>query len=195
MFGRIAAVAIVVALAVGVWLLWPDDDPAPPTSTTSTTSTTTTVPSTSTTTPADTTSTAPPEAGTIDTVEEAEEVLRQLWFGWFEGIYNQDEDRIKEVVASQKLLDDARKAFGAPFTDEPTANAISFVSVEILRSDEDCLAVFNAIDVTQFRGPGAVTDSVEILRQTPEGWKFSASWADRNDLWEQDCEAQLEPLP
>ena len=103
---------IVVGLAVGIWALWPQEnsDPSP-----------TTVPiavETTTTTLVMTTTTAPPTTSTTEvthivaTVGEAEEILRALWFGWFEGIYNEDEDRIREVVGTQAMLDAARSQFG-----------------------------------------------------------------------------------
>ncbi len=96
---RLAAGLIVVGLAVGIWALWPRDnaDPTPTTQPTAAETTTTTVPPTTATTVLSTTVTT--EAShVVTTVEEAEEILRTLWFGWFEGIYNQDEARIREVV-------------------------------------------------------------------------------------------------
>ena len=131
----------------------------------------------------------------IETVEEAEEILQELWFGWFEGIYNQDEDRIKEVVASQRQLDAAVAAFGvATFEASPTLEGIEMSETEILRADSGCLAVISTIDVTDFRGDGATSRSVEVLRTVNGEWKFAASWKNAGDLWGQDCDAQLEPL-
>jgi hypothetical protein len=196
MFGRWITGLIVVGLAVGVWALWPREDPGATTTTVASTSSTTSTSNPTTTTAATTTSSGTvgdPEI--IETVEEAEEVLRDLWFGWFEGIYNQDEDRIKEVVASQSQLDAAIAAFGvASFTSEPTREGIVISGTEILRSDAECLAVESTLDVSSFRGPGSSTSSVEVLRVSDGQWKFAASWSHAADLWEQDCEAQLEPL-
>ncbi|MEX1092443.1 MAG: hypothetical protein WEF28_04725 [Acidimicrobiia bacterium] len=196
MFGRWITGLIVVALAVGVWALWPRDD---------TNSTTTTsvqaAPTTSTTDPTTTTSTATTTTGPnqetdiIETVAEAEKVLRELWFGWFEGIYNQDEDRIREVVASQSQLDAAIAAFDvATFTEEPSPAAILLSDIEILRADNSCTAVWANLDVSGFRGPGAETEGVHILRWSDSRWKSVATWIHRDDLWEGDCEGQLEPL-
>ena len=99
MIRRLVAGLIVVGLAVGIWALWPreNSDPSPTTVPTAIETTTTTL--------VTTTTAAPPTSTTEEThvvasVEEAEEILRTLWFGWFEGIYNQDEDRIREVVGS-----------------------------------------------------------------------------------------------
>jgi len=194
MFGRWITGLIVVGLAVGVWVLWPRDDNVA-------TTTTVAAPTTSTSNPTTTSDAITTSSGTvgdpkiIETVEEAEEILRELWFGWFEGIYNQDEDRIKEVVASQSQLDAAIAAFGvASFTSEPTPEGIVLSGIEILRSDAECLAVESTLDVSSFRGEGSTTSSVEVLRISDGRWKFAASWSHATDLWEQDCEAQLEPL-
>ena len=93
---------LVAGLAIGVWMLWPTDEPSPSSTTIAaidtTTSTSLADPSTTTTEPVTSTTTA---AHVVTTVEEAEAILADLWFGWFEGIYNQDEARIREVVGSQ----------------------------------------------------------------------------------------------
>ncbi|MEX1038249.1 MAG: hypothetical protein WDZ96_05295 [Acidimicrobiia bacterium] len=194
MFGRWITGLIVVGLAIGVWALWPRDD----TNATSTTSphsepTTTTARPTTTSSEITTTSGAVASSGVIETVEEAEEVLRDFWFGWFEGIYNQDEDRIKEVVASQSQLEAAIAQFGAmDFLSEPSRTEITLIDTEILRADERCLAIWSTASF-DFRGPGT-TSGVEVHRMTDAGWKFVNSWPNRDDLWEQDCDAQLEPL-
>ena len=134
---------IVVGLAVGIWALWPreNSDPSPTTAPIAVETTTTTLVMT-TTTAAPTTSTTE-DTHIVATVGEAEEILRALWFGWFEGIYNQDEDRIREVVGTQAMLDAARSQFGVmEFDVAPTAEAIRFEESEILRSDADCLVLW-----------------------------------------------------
>ncbi|MGB8362409.1 MAG: hypothetical protein WCE80_13505, partial [Acidimicrobiia bacterium] len=105
----VVAGLVVVGLAVAVFLAWPRvDEEVPLADATATTMTTTTTTS-------GTTSTAPVTtvgSHVVTSVEEAETILRELWFGWFEGIYNQDEDRIREVVASQHQLELAKSQFG-----------------------------------------------------------------------------------
>jgi hypothetical protein len=194
MFGRWITGLIVVGLAVGVWALWPRDDPGATTTTVANTSSTSPTSNPTTTTEVTTTSSgAVGDPDIIETVEEAEEVLRGFWFGWFEGIYNQDEDRIKEVVASQSQLDAAVSQFGVmEFQSPPTPEGITLTETEILRADRQCTAIWSTASFA-FRGEGS-TSGVEVYRLTSGGWKFVNSWSNRNDLWEPDCEAQLEPL-
>ena len=193
---RLIAVLIVVGLGVGVWLLWPRDD-----SDTSSTTTPVAAVSTTTGTAEPTTSLEPDEPTTsvddtpvVETVEEAEAILRELWFGWFEGIYHQDEARIREVVASQQMLDAARGAFGAEFEAAPTRNGVVVGDVEILSTSTTCLVVWMALDVTAFRGAGATSENVLVLRRKSNNWLMLSSWLNRGDLWEADCDASLEPL-
>jgi len=196
---RVIAALVVVGLAIGVAVFWPrsSDDPpeamAETTTTTPTTSTSSTVASTSTT-GGGASTTAAADDHTVETVEEAEAILRELWFGWFEGIYNEDEDRIREVVATTQMLEAARNAFDAPFESEPRLGAIQ-LDLEILYTDRDCLVTWGTIDVSEFRGEGTVSQSVQVLRWVDESWRFTTSWMHRDDLWEADCEADLSPLP
>ena len=187
---RLVAGLVVLGLAIGVWALWPRGEPdsSPNTAVNAVASTSPTV-------AARTTSSAPIETHVVTTVEEAEEILRQLWFGWFEGIYNQDEERIKEVVGSQTLLDSARAAFGAlALVKEPEPKDIAFGSIEVLLSNDNCLVIWATLDVTAFSGEGAVESSVHVLRRVDEAWRLTTLWINRNDLWESDCESSLEPL-
>ena len=90
------AIAVVAGLAIAIVLLWPgatDEGPpiADPTTTTATTAGASSSPTSAP--PGTTTTTTVAESHVVETVAEAEEILRNLWFGWFEGIYNQDEDR------------------------------------------------------------------------------------------------------
>jgi hypothetical protein len=193
MFGRWITGLIVVGLAVGVWALWPRDDPGATTTTVANTSSTTSTSNPTTTTGVTTTSSgAVGDPDIIETVEEAEEVLRELWFGWFEGIYNQDEDRIKEVVASQSQLDAAIAAFGVmEFTEPPSREGLSFTETEILHGDEECTAVWASLYVPFRSGD---TAGVHLMRRFEGSWRLVNLWQLRDDLWQQDCEAQLEPL-
>jgi hypothetical protein len=189
---RLVAGLIVVGLAVGIWALWPraGSDPTSTTLPVAAETTTTTIPGTTSTTVGASTTTD--GSHVVTTVEEAEEILRALWFGWFEGIYNRDEDRIREVVGTQGMLDAALAQFGVmDFSIAPQPELISVSGVELLRTDEDCLAVWAETSAT-FR-PGA-SQGVHVLRRASDRWIFAGSWIHRNDLWEADCESELEPL-
>lgn len=186
---------VVVGLAIGVWTLWPREGPAQSTTTTVLAGgTTTAIPEATSTTMASTTTTTLATGNhVVETVEEAEEILRELWFGWFEGIYNQDEDRIREVVVTEELFEDALSLFAtAEFTSAPTPSGIDIQSIEILRSDEQCLSVWVEADASSFRGEGSSGVAVYILRSTSDGWRMATSWVSPDDLWEADCDAQLE---
>ena len=190
---RLVAGLIVVGLAVGIWALWPreNSDPSP-----------TTVPiagETTTTALLTTTTTAPPTTSTTEdthvvaTVAEAEEILRALWFGWFEGIYNQDEDRILEVVGTQAMLESAQDQFGVmEFDRAPRAIDLTYSDLEILRADESCLVVWTTTRVSGFNE--ATTTDVHVLRTRDDSWVLASLWREKNDLWDTDCEFQLEPL-
>ena len=182
---------IVVGLAVGIWALWPraNSDPPPTTVPIAVETTTTTLV---------TTTSAPPTTSTTEathvvaTVGEAEEILRALWIGWFEGIYNQDEDRIREVVGTQAMLDAAREQFGVmEFDAAPAAEAIQFEQSEILHSSDDCLVTWSRSDAT-FLGPGNPREGVDVMRRADGGWLLIRTWTHRDDLWEADCDVPLE---
>jgi hypothetical protein len=126
----------------------------------------------------------------VETVEEAEEILRELWFGWFEGIYNQDEDRIREVVATEESVEEALAQFGkVEFFRAPGANDIRFDSTELLRTDQDCLAVWTTMTLVGFREGDS--ENVHILRWHGERWRSLSVWRHREDLWEADCDSLL----
>jgi hypothetical protein len=182
----------VMGLATAVWLLWPDsaNDETPITeAAATTTSTTEPEPSTTTTVASTTSTTSAPETHVVETVEEAEEILRELWFGWFEGIYNQDEERIREVVGNPMLVEMAIDQFEAmDFQNPPEQSRIEISDTEILRADEGCLAVWADVDATTL--VGETNDGVHVFLYGDK-WLFISQWADRGDLWGNDCESRL----
>jgi len=190
---RLVAGLIIVGLAVGIWALWPRENSDPsPTSVPIAIETTTTTLQTTTTVPPSTSTTE--DTHIVATVEEAEEILRALWFGWFEGIYNQDEDQIREVVGTQAMLDAARSQFGVmQFEAAPTAEGIRFEESEILRSDADCLALWVTASA-RFLSSSPTVTSVEVTRWNGASWVLVSTWRYRDDLWEADCESELVPL-
>ncbi len=190
---RLIAGVIVMGLAIGVWLLWPREG---------STTTSTTLPVAVLTSLAHSTTSGPTtsvaiattalDSHVVVTVEQAEAILRELWFGWFEGIYNQDEDRIREVVASQQMLDAARAQFGTlGMKEAPRAEALSFEDTALLRADSNCLAVWSKVSA-EFR-PG-YSEGVLVLRKANDLWLMLGYWALKNDLWSVDCDSQLESL-
>ena len=188
---KVIAVLIAVGLAIGVWWLWPRGESADPVATTvlAAEPTTTATDVFTSTTPTSTTL-AHSESHVVETVEEAEEILRELWFGWFEGIYNQDEDRIREVVATEESVEEALSQFGqVEFDRPPEADDITFGSTELLRTDEDCLAVWTEMALRGFREGDSV--NVHILRWHDERWMSLSVWKHREDLWEAECDSLL----
>jgi len=189
----IVAGLFVLGLALGIWLLWPDGNAASGTATTIAASpaTSTTVDNTVTTTiPAATTTLSIADSHVVETVEEAEEILRELWFGWFEGIYNQDEDRIREVVATEELFESAANQFGVMvFNDLPHEAEVMVEMTEILHADDDCLAVWSEVSA-KFRD--GRSDGVQILRWVGDHWLLLSVWTNKGDLWGADCESVLQ---
>lgn len=188
----VIAALVVVGLAVGVVLAWPSGTDSPPvTLADAATTTSTSLPPDTTTSVADTTTTADDgeTSHVVETVEEAEEILRELWFGWFEGIYNEDEDRIREVVVLEETVDTAQQSFGSDFSAEPEPDDISFEETEILRSDDECLAIWTEMVLEGFRE--GRSGSVHVLRMAEGDWQRLSLWRFREDLWAADCESQL----
>jgi hypothetical protein len=181
----VVAGLVALGLAIAVFLVWPrgSDDEEPETvSATTTTTTTEAVGTTS------TMVTTTEDSHVVETVAEAEEILRELWFGWFEGIYNQDEDRIREVVILDETVQTARESFGA-ISIEPTRSDIELNKTEVLHADRHCLAVWTVMTLNGFRSGSS--ENVHVLRWAEDQWKRLSLWRFRGDLWEQDCESQL----
>lgn len=169
-------------------MVWPSDGSAPTTVPEAAGTTTSDMPTT--TTSASTTTTLDPlQVRDVETVEQAEAILRELWFGWFEGIYNQDEDRIREVVATEERVSAAKEQFGVmTFTHSPTLHDISLSQTEILRIDRECLAVWTVLSADFREGSSS---GVHVLRWIDGRWVSLSNWVYRDDLWEADCDAFL----
>lgn len=181
------AVAVVIALAAGVWILWPDDESGStttqPVAATSTTDIRpTTVPSTTTTTDAD---------HIVDTVEEAEEILRDFWMGWYGGFFNKDIELIRQVVATDEEAETAESRWDAlTFTRAPELGDFEFTDTEILLSTSDCLAIWSEFSPPFLEPPGT-TSGVQVFRKLEGEWKSLSYWRYRSDLWEEDCSVVL----
>jgi hypothetical protein len=187
---RVIAALVVVGLAVAVIVFWPRDDSDDPPDTGAVGSTTTIPPATTTTSAgSDTTTTSALQIREVETVEQAEAILRELWFGWFEGIYNQDEDRIREVVVLEETVETARESFGSEFPSSPSPDDISFSETEILRADSECLAVWTVMSLTSFRDGSSA--GLHVIRNVNEEWRRLNLWDTKEDIWEPDCESRL----
>lgn len=185
--------ALAVVLAAAVLALWPrastaeSPQPVVPTTAGVADRGTTTTRSSPTTT---TTSTPGTSQTQFDETVEAESILRSFWFGWFDGIYHQDERRIRDVVINESDVDDARAAFGEmEFVGAPDPSALILENVEVLHRDSDCVAIWAVVSAPAFREGS--TDGVFVMRLTEAGWKKLSHWIYRGDLWEADCDALL----
>ncbi|MEX2624809.1 MAG: hypothetical protein WD651_13905 [Acidimicrobiia bacterium] len=177
------AAAIVVGLAALVAVLI-RQDPNPTTTTIRATASTTTSTSPSTT-AATTTSTTTAEQRQA----EVEMILQELWFGWFDAIYNKDADALWEVVATAPRHDAGVAAMeGLDFVAAPTLDEIRIREVVILLDRADCLVVENSVDMTAFLG--IVGDStVNVLWPDQRyGWRFATDWTNAADRWLDDCD-------
>lgn len=191
---------VIAALAVAIWAavaqggdetpsttttLPPSTTSAPPTTISTTTVAPTSTTTTPTTTPAETTAT------TVDAEARAEEVrliLQDLYFRWFDAIYRNDEEAVRAIAATQNNLKDFHRAVEQlRFPRAPTPDDIRVSDVEILRWDESCLVVYSVLDVSSWRGEGAVTDGVNVLLPVNDQWLFGTAWVNKHDLWQDDC--------
>ncbi len=185
----VIAALVVVALIAGILAFWPRDSDVEASATTTSTTLPVTTTSRPTTTSVEAASTVTTGDGHVVTsVEEAEEILRDLWFGWFEGIYLEDEDRIREVVILEETVATARESFGT-IENPPSAAEIEFSDVEILESNRDCLAVWTSMTLSGFRT--GETQGVNVLRWHNDDWAILSVWKNRDDLWIDDCDALL----
>jgi hypothetical protein len=191
MFGymrRLIAALIVAGLAIGVFLLWPRAEPDDPPDTLATPSTTSSTSDLTTTTDAGTT-TSIDGTQVVETVEEAEAILREHYYKWFLGIYRQDRSLIESTVILDSQVEAAANQFGVmDFSEEPTTESFQISETEILESTEECLVVFASITAS-FR-PGS-TEGVVVFRDVDSDWKLLSSWQSPDDLWEQDCSSTL----
>jgi hypothetical protein len=92
---------------------------------------------------------------------------------------------VTTVEEAEEIL---REHYTMEFSEPPSAEGLTLVDVEILRSDEGCIAVWSRISAT-FR-PGS-SEGVAIFRWIEESWKVLSTWTSRGDLWEADCESVL----
>jgi hypothetical protein len=121
---------------------------------------------------------------------EVEELLRDLWFGWFDAIYRKDADALWQVVATSDFHGAGVAAMDSmEFESAPTQEGVVIPTVEVLLDRPDCLVAFHEVDVSSFRGDGAVTQTVSVLWPDDRyGFRFATGWQFKNDLWQMDCD-------
>ena len=159
-------------------------------------------PSTSTPT-SSTTTTTTTEATTLTTtaeqrLAEVEDLLGDLWFGWFDAIYRKDRDALWQVVATTTFYDAGVSAMeSTTFESPPLQGDVLLPALEILLDRQDCLAVWHEVDLSAFLGDGATSEVVSVLwADSRYGFRFATDWQFRSDLWLSDCDELVrEPTP
>jgi hypothetical protein len=136
----------------------------------------------------------PVEASTTSKTEEQreaelEEILTDLWFGWFDAIYRKDTDALWDVVATTPFHQAGVEAMtAASFDVAPVAGDLDVVVETILLDREDCLVVLNTISMPFLAGAPTNT-SVKVMWPDPDrGWRFATSWLYPGDRWQADCD-------
>lgn len=196
---------VIAALAIAIWAaVSQGGDEPPPTTTTSTltTSSTESRPS-STSTTVTTTTTAGPSTTVTDTttdpearVEQVRQILQALYFGWFTAIHNKDEEAVREVIATERYLEDFRTAVTTlEYPRPPNKDEIVIKDLEILRDTENCLVTYSTVDLTLWLGEDATVSGVRVLLPVGGDWRFGTAWTHKEDRWQQDCDIEPELSP
>jgi hypothetical protein len=179
----VTGVAVVVVLAGAVILLANrGEDPVTPTST-SVVVTMTTSSASSTSAVATTTTTEEQR------LVEVEELLRDLWFGWFDAIYRKDANALWQVVATEALHGAAVEAMTSlAFVAPPAKASILLRDLDVLLDRTDCLVVHYRMDARLFL---AESESQFVSVMWPDdryGLRFATAWQFPDDLWQMDCD-------
>jgi hypothetical protein len=177
----------VLALAAG-WMIWRDRSTPGPTTTLLAAPTTTPEPSTtvaiSTTFETSTTATTEEQREA-----EVEQILTDLWFGWFDAIYRKDAEALWQVAANENYYTTGIEAMEAlDFIDAPDMSAVEVDTQDVLLDREDCLVAFSEITARFIQGSPTSTQ-VNVLWFDPRyGWRFASAWRHSSDLWQADCD-------
>jgi hypothetical protein len=176
------ALSIVIALAaMAVVSLRPTEQavvalPPPTTTTTTSVVTTTTVPATTTTT-------------VLDRTAEVEEIVRDLYFRWFDGVYREDMATIDAIAGTTQVLGWAERAFGKlAFLSEPKRDEILVDVKNILLDRPDCLVVSVDVDYRTFFGVDEPHSTVDVYFRVGDGWGFAVKYKYEREMWQVDCD-------
>lgn len=195
------SMGVIVALAVAIWAAVSSGEEPPSTTTTTLAAATSTIVSTTTTAPPTTTvaATSAPDTTTDSEVriEEVRLILEDLYFRWFDAIYRNDEEAVLDVVALPAELVAFRNAVeNLELPRAPTEADVVVTSIEVLRDTDDCVVTYSNLDLESWRGGGAVRKGVDVLYPYEGRWRLATHWANKNDLWETDCDAvHVDELP
>jgi hypothetical protein len=120
---------------------------------------------------------------------EVEQILTDLWLGWFDAIYRKDPDALWDVVATTPYHEAGLSAMSnLEFDEQPTVDALDLVVENILLDRDDCLVVQNSVSLP-FLAPDSSSTGVDVLWPDPtRGWRFATAWVHANDLWLADCD-------
>jgi hypothetical protein len=120
---------------------------------------------------------------------EVEDILTDLWFGWFDAIYRKDADALWDVVATTPFHQAGVEAMSAAsFDAAPVAEDLDVVVERILLDREDCLVVLNTISIPFLEGAPTNTSVKVMWPDADRSWRFATSWLYPGDRWQADCD-------
>ena len=164
-------------------MIWRDRSTPGPTTTLLASPTTTTSVAITTTTAAATTTTSEDAR-----IAEVEQILTDLWFGWFDAIYRRDADDLWEVVATTSKHQAGLRAMDTlQFSSPPSRSEIEVSVEEILLDRSDCLVPFGTTTAA-FIQDGTVEGLEVLWPDLRYGWRMATSWVFPDDLWQADCD-------
>lgn len=180
----VALSIVVVLTAISVVSLRPTDQavvamPPPATTTNTSVVTTTTVPA------------AVPVTTTtvLDREAEVEEIVRDLYFRWFDGVYREDMATIDAIAGTTQVLGWAEQAFGKlAFLSEPKHDEILVDVKNILLDRPDCLVVSADVDYRTFFGVDEPHSTVDVYFRVGDGWGFAVKYKYEREMWQVDCD-------
>lgn len=144
-----------------------------------------TIPTTTTTAAATTTTTTAP----VDRNAEIEEILRDFYYGWFDGLYRHDVDTIDRIAGSDAVLEQGIRGFGRlEFTEVPTRDAVGVDVKNVLLDRADCLVVSADIDFRSFVATDEVMAAVDVYFRVGDGWGRAISYKYEQELWLVACD-------
>ncbi|MEX2653986.1 MAG: hypothetical protein WD532_03045 [Acidimicrobiia bacterium] len=125
----------------------------------------------------------------VDREIEIEEILRDFYFGWFDGIYRQNVDTLDRVAGSTEVFESGVAAFGKPkYTAAPTREAVGVEVKNVLLDRPDCLVVSADIDFRSFIDIDRVMPAVDVFFRVGDGWGRAVSYQYEKEMWQFACD-------